>query len=36
MFDGVSYPVKGLLRETNTLVVKLDPALNWQSTVVFQ
>jgi beta-mannosidase len=35
MFDPVELPVKSLLKDSNILVVKLDPALDWKKTVVF-
>ena len=35
MFDAISYPVRELLQDENTLVVKLDRAIDWEKTVVF-
>ena len=35
MFTRREFPVRGLLQAENTLVVKLDPAINWTKTVVF-
>lgn len=36
MFTSFSYPVKELLKDENTLVVKLEPATTrWETTVVF-
>jgi beta-mannosidase len=35
MFIPVSYPVQTRLKDKNSLVVKLHPALNWRHTVVF-
>ncbi len=35
MFIPVEYPVRDLLEEENTLVVRLDPAVPWYDTVVF-
>ncbi len=35
MFTRLEFPVHELLQDTNTLIVKLDPALPWHQTVVF-
>jgi len=35
MFDRIEFPIEDLLQENNTLLVKLDPAIEWTQTVVF-
>lgn len=35
MFARIEFPIHDLLQDRNTLIVKLDPALPWQQTVVF-
>jgi beta-mannosidase len=35
MFTSIELPVADLLQDSNTLIVKLDPAIDWQKTVVF-
>jgi beta-mannosidase len=35
MFTRFEFPILDLLRDDNTLIVKLDPAIPWQQTVVF-
>jgi beta-mannosidase len=35
MFDPIEFPLDGVLQDENTLIVKLDPAIDWQQTVVF-
>jgi beta-mannosidase len=35
MFDSVEFPVRDRLKDSNTLIVKLEPAIAWQKTVVF-
>jgi beta-mannosidase len=35
MFTRIEFPVHDLLRDDNVLIVKLDPAIPWQQTVVF-
>lgn len=35
MFGGPSFDLDGLLQEENTLLVRLDPAEDWQNDVVF-
>jgi len=35
MFGGPSFDLDGLLQEENTLLVRLDPARDWQDDVVF-
>jgi len=34
MFTRVEFPIHDLLQESNTLVVKLDPAIDWMKTMV--
>ena len=35
MFDEVKFSVREILQPENTVMVKLDPAIDWQRTVVF-
>jgi beta-mannosidase len=35
MFTRIEFPIHDLLQDDNTLIVKLDPAIPWQQTVVF-
>ena len=35
MFTQIEFPVGNLLQDNNTLLVKLDPAIDWEKTVVF-
>ena len=34
MFTRIEFPIHDLLQESNTLLVKLDPAVDWKKTVV--
>lgn len=35
MFDRIEFPLGDLLKDDNTLIVRLDPAIEWTKTVVF-